>query len=199
MKEKKKERKKKGKKERKKERKKGRKKERTKRKKERKERKTQRDRQSDRHTDRQTDNKHVIKQISGADPGIGRSGPGPPLLTAKSCKFSLFWGYISVNFDTQPPLFANPGSDPEYEVKLTNSNLREINTLSNMRVITHSFTPHTPSPTHGTFDAIISLVYHVKSWIWGPKCLPSGGLLPTMQSAEKFSLCNECSMCRYIY
>ena len=39
-----------------------------------------------------------------------------PLLTAKSCKFSLFWGYISQfppNFDTQPPeLFANPGSSP---------------------------------------------------------------------------------------
>ena len=39
----------------------------------------------------------------------------PPFLTTKSCKFSLFWGRISqfsLNFDTQPPLFANPGSDP---------------------------------------------------------------------------------------
>ena len=33
------------------------------------------------------------------------AGPAPALLlTAKSCKFSLFWGYIT-NFDTQPPLF----------------------------------------------------------------------------------------------
>ena len=35
-----------------------------------------------------------------------------PLLTTKSCKFSLFWGHISqfsLNFDTRPPLFANPG------------------------------------------------------------------------------------------
>ena len=38
-----------------------------------------------------------------------------PLLTAKSCKFSLFRGYISqfpLNFDTRPPLFANPGYGP---------------------------------------------------------------------------------------
>ena len=39
-----------------------------------------------------------------------------PLLTTKSCKFSLFWGHISqisLNFDTRPPLFANPGSGPD--------------------------------------------------------------------------------------
>ena len=49
----------------------------------------------------------------GADPGMGRFGPGPLLMT-KSCKFSLFWGHsqFSLNFDTQPPLFANPGSGP---------------------------------------------------------------------------------------
>ena len=46
-----------------------------------------------------------------------------PLLAAKSCKFSLFWGYISQfppppQIDTRPPLFANPGSGPE----LTNHN-----------------------------------------------------------------------------
>ena len=38
-----------------------------------------------------------------------------PLLTTKSCKFSLFWGHISqfsLNFDTRPPLFANPASGP---------------------------------------------------------------------------------------
>ena len=41
--------------------------------------------------------------------------PRPPLLKTKSCKFSLFWGHISqfsLNFDTRPPLFANPGSGP---------------------------------------------------------------------------------------
>ena len=37
----------------------------------------------------------------GADPGMGQSGLAPPPpLTAKSCKFSLFWG-ISANF---PPI-----------------------------------------------------------------------------------------------
>ena len=44
-----------------------------------------------------------------ADPAL------PPPLTGKSCKFSLFWGdisQISPNFDTWPPLFANPGSGP---------------------------------------------------------------------------------------
>ena len=45
---------------------------------------------------------------------MGWSCPGP-LLTAKSCKFSLFLGYISQSsspLDTRPPLFTNPGSDP---------------------------------------------------------------------------------------
>ena len=48
--------------------------------------------------------------------GGSRCGPvrsGPPLLTAKSCKFSLYWGYISQfhpNFDTRLPIFANSGS-----------------------------------------------------------------------------------------
>ena len=42
---------------------------------------------------------------AGADPGMGRSGPGPPLLTAKSCRFSLFWGYISSQFRHSAPSF----------------------------------------------------------------------------------------------
>ena len=53
-----------------------------------------------------------------------------PLLTAKSCKFSLFWGSISQfpsNFDTCPPppfffcfwvFFANPGSSPALRLLL---------------------------------------------------------------------------------
>ena len=44
----------------------------------------------------------------GADPGMGQTGPGLPLLTAKSCKFSLFWVYIRQflpSFDTRPPPF----------------------------------------------------------------------------------------------
>ena len=36
----------------------------------------------------------VALKISGADPGMGRIGTAP-LLTAKLCKFSRFWGYIS--------------------------------------------------------------------------------------------------------
>ena len=43
--------------------------------------------------------------ISGVDPGMGQSGPAPPpLLTAKSCKFSLFWDFIS-QILTLGPLF----------------------------------------------------------------------------------------------
>ena len=51
----------------------------------------------------------------------GRSRYGPiwsyplSLVTAKSCKFSLFWGYISAsNSYTLSPLFANPGSGPAH-------------------------------------------------------------------------------------
>ena len=51
-----------------------------------------------------------FKHLTGADPGIGRSGPGPSLL---QLKFSLIWGpYQSIplppNFDTRPPHCANP-------------------------------------------------------------------------------------------
>ena len=168
-----------------------------------KERKTQRDRQSDRQTDRQTDNKHVINsQISGADPGMGRSGPGP-LFWQLNHANSAYFGATYQSISTLSPLFfANPGSDPEYEVKLTNSNLREINTLSNMRVFTHSFTPHThtpPSPHTG--HSMQSLVWHImlRAEFGAPRFAHRGFKLPTMQSAEKFSLCNKCSMCRYIY
>ena len=43
---------------------------------------------------------------TGADPGMGRSGHGP--LFWQLSQFSLFWGYISVNFppiSTLDPLF----------------------------------------------------------------------------------------------
>ena len=48
---------------------------------------------------------------------VGADSAPAPLLTTKSCKFSLFWGHISqfsLNFDTRPPLFANPASGPAW-------------------------------------------------------------------------------------
>ena len=44
---------------------------------------------------------------------MGRIGTGPPLLTAKSCKFSRFWAILATRplfTGTRPPLFTNPGS-----------------------------------------------------------------------------------------
>ena len=41
---------------------------------------------------------------AGADPCMVRIGTGTPLLTDKSCKFSLFLGYFGVISATQPPL-----------------------------------------------------------------------------------------------
>ena len=60
-------------------------------------------------------NKVHMQHRGGSRYGLIR--PPLPFLTAKSCKFSLFWGYISYinslpppNFDTRPPLFENPVS-----------------------------------------------------------------------------------------
>ena len=95
---------------------------------------------------------------------MGRSSPGP-LFWQLNHANSDYFGATYQSISTFSPLFfGNPGSDPEYEVKLTNSNLREINTLSNMRVITHSFTPHThtPPPPHThTGHSMQSLVWHI--------------------------------------
>ena len=44
----------------------------------------------------------------GADPGMARFGPAPLFLQLNHAKFSLFWGYILVNFPpilTLGPLF----------------------------------------------------------------------------------------------
>ena len=74
--------------------------------------------------------KHVLSfhaentpKQAGADPRMVRIGTGTPLLTDKSCKFSLFWvilglfwGYIShpaPPFGSRPPLFTYPGSAPD--------------------------------------------------------------------------------------
>ena len=66
--------------------------------------------------------------VAWADPGMGRPAPPPPpLWTAKSCKFSLFWGYISQfppNFDTVPSflqILDGPGlCSSRYTVKQVN-------------------------------------------------------------------------------
>ena len=58
----------------------------------------------------------------GSRYGLFRPWP-PPLLTAKSCKCSLF-GATSANFppistlESRPPLVANPGSSPVFEQEL---------------------------------------------------------------------------------
>ena len=52
----------------------------------------------------------------GADPGMGRSGPGSSfwqLNHANSACFEAISANFIPNFDTRPPLFANPGSDPD--------------------------------------------------------------------------------------
>ena len=50
-----------------------------------------------------------------ADPGMGRFGPSPSfwqLNHANSACFEAISANFNPNFDTQPPLFANPGSGP---------------------------------------------------------------------------------------
>ena len=53
---------------------------------------------------------------SGVDPCMGRSGPGPHFWQLNHAN-SAYSGAISANFfpnfDTRPPLLANPGSGPE--------------------------------------------------------------------------------------
>ena len=55
--------------------------------------------------------------FSGADPGMDWFGTGPLLLTAKSCKFSLFWGYIS-HFRYSAPSFCKPWIRPWFFLQL---------------------------------------------------------------------------------
>ena len=57
----------------------------------------------------------AISMLTGADPGMGWSGPAP--FWQLNCANSVYFGAISANFDSRPPLFVNPGSDPGLSTK----------------------------------------------------------------------------------
>ena len=62
----------------------------------------------------------TLRGKTGADPGKGRISTAPPpfwqLNHANSAYFGAIYQSISPNFDTRPPLCANPGSGPGSKV-----------------------------------------------------------------------------------
>ena len=74
--------------------------------------------------------------LSGADPGMGRSDPGPLFWQPNYANSALF-GAISaiqpplfINLDTRPPLFTNPASAPAYpEMPLVTVGLEGVKKL----------------------------------------------------------------------